>query len=45
MDTSQEVINQYFASMLNRILTLLNHLLHKTNKIMVDIMRLEKQNN
>jgi hypothetical protein len=39
----QEEINQFIASMLNRIFTLLNHLLHKINRITVDIMRLEKE--
>jgi hypothetical protein len=39
----QEEINQFIASMLNRILTLLNHLLHKINRITLDIMRLEKE--
>lgn len=39
----QQIINQYIASMLNRILTLLNHLLHKINRITLDIMRLEKE--
>ena len=37
----QQIINQYIASMLNRILTLLNHLLHKINRITLDIMRLD----
>jgi hypothetical protein len=39
----QQLFNQYIASMINRILTLLNHLLHKINRITLDIMRLEKE--
>ena len=39
----QQLFNEYVASMMQRILTLLNHLLHKINRITLDIMRLEKE--
>ena len=41
MNTAQQIINEYIASMMNRILTLLNHILHKVNKITLDIMKLD----
>ena len=40
----QRVFNEYVASMMERILTLLNHILHKINKITLDILRLQPNN-
>ena len=39
----QQLFNEYVASMMQRILTLLNHILNKINKITMDIMRLNKE--
>lgn len=39
----QKLFNEYVASMMQRILTLLNHILNKINKITMDIMRLNKE--
>ena len=40
----QQVLNEYVAGMMQRILTILNNILHKINRITLDIMRLQPNN-